>query len=154
MHCGAVSARLLHAPLAAREPESRGVGRFVMASFPLHPPVGCEQRRYLQNTQKTQAKLPDLSFFRSASPSFSLFKSAALSASFLLPLLPFQVAGGMTKDCRSVGTAGLLLPLEAIRRLRKERPVGLSGSRGSEEMGNASTRSLVGGDEAVLWCCL
>jgi len=31
---------------------------------------------------------------------------------------------------------------------------GLSGSRVSEEMGNASARSLVGRDEAVLWCCL
>ena len=40
------------------------------------------------------------------------------------------------------------------RRLRKERTAGWIGSRGSEEMGNGSARSLVGGDKAVLWCCL
>ena len=28
------------------------------------------------------------------------------------------------------------------------------GDRGSEETGNGSARSLVGGDEVVLWCCL
>jgi hypothetical protein len=58
-----------------------------MASSPLHPPVGCEQRRYLHNTQKHKQSFwfslfPDLlllpSLFRSGPfgyvfPSFFLF---------------------------------------------------------------------------------
>jgi hypothetical protein len=53
-----------------------------------------------------------------------LIQICCISASLLFPLLLFQVAGGMTKDCQSVSAAGLLLPLEAVQRLRKERPVG------------------------------
>jgi len=33
-----------------------------MASFPLHPPVGCERRRYLQNTQNATSKSVLISF--------------------------------------------------------------------------------------------
>jgi len=54
--------------------------------------------------------------FHIGSSSFSLFRSAALSTSFLFPLLLLQVA----KGCRSVGAAGLLLPLEAVRPLLGE----------------------------------
>jgi hypothetical protein len=57
-------------------------------------------------------------------PLLLFISAASLQVFFLFPLLLFQVAGGMTKDCRSVGAAGLLLPLLAVRRLRKERPAG------------------------------
>jgi len=59
-NCGAVAARLLTRGRHWRNPEN--VGRSVMASSPLHPPVGCEQRRYLQKHLKTQAKFPVLFF--------------------------------------------------------------------------------------------
>jgi hypothetical protein len=65
----------------------------------------------------------------------------------MLPRRGFSVDG-------SVGAGGTTAVGRCARRLRKERPTGQKGDRGSEEMGNDSARSLVGGDEAVLWCCL
>ena len=65
----------------------------------------------------------------------------------MLPRRGFSVDG-------SVGAGGTAAVGRCARRLRKERPTGQKGDRGSEEMGNGSARSLVGGDEAVLWCCL
>jgi hypothetical protein len=94
-----------------------------MASSPLHLPVGCGQRRYLQNTQNATSKSVLISF-SDRLLFLLLVQICRISASFLFPLLLFQVAGGMTKGCRFVGAAGLLLPLEAVRRLRKERPAG------------------------------
>jgi hypothetical protein len=113
-NCGAVAARL---PTRGRH--WRRVGS-VIASSPLHFPC-----RWRPAKTTTNATTVDFSFiiFGSASPP-SPFHIRCISASFLFPLLLFQVAGGMTKDCRSVGVAELLLPLEAVRRLRKERPAG------------------------------
>jgi hypothetical protein len=101
-------------------PQNQPAGGSVIASSPLHFPC-----RWRPAKTTTNATAVDFSFivFGSASPP-SPFHICCISASFLFPLLLFQVAGGMTKDCRSVGAAGLLLPLEAVRRLRKERPAG------------------------------
>jgi len=121
-NCGAVAACLLHTPppLAARgftrhrEIQGRGEIRdgFLPSSSSSRPWAAPLPAKH----SKTQAKLPVLSFFRSASPSFSLFKSAALSASFFASSSSVSSGRCMTKDCRSGGAAGLLLPLEAVRR--------------------------------------
>jgi hypothetical protein len=70
-----------------------------MASSPLHLPVGCGQRRYLQNTQNATSKSV-LILFSDRLLFLLLVQICCIPASFLFPLLLFQVAGGMTKGCR------------------------------------------------------
>jgi len=60
--------------------KSRERGRSVIASSFLHLPVGCEHRRYLQNTQKHNKQVC-FSF------SFFVFRSASLPSPFLDLLL-------------------------------------------------------------------
>jgi hypothetical protein len=54
----------------------------------------------------------------------------------------------------SVGAGGTAAVGRCARLLRKGRPTDQKEDRGFEEIRNGSARSLVGGDEVVLWCCL
>ena len=82
-----MAARLLHSPppLAAREPIQRAGGD-------LHLPVGCGQRRYLQNTKKKATSKSVLILFSNQLLLLPLFRSAALSLPSNLPNLEPGIA--------------------------------------------------------------
>jgi hypothetical protein len=70
-----------------------------MASFPLHLPVSCEQRRYLQNTQKCNKQVCFSFFFHCFRICFSL----QIIFLFVFPFFLFQVVGGGTKGLLANG---------------------------------------------------
>jgi len=95
--------------------------------------------------------------FQIGSFSFSLFRSAALSASFLFPLLLIQVAGGMTKGLLVNGFMSRLCSCwRPVRVLVRTRACGLLGGvlggweRGWSDLETTAMRKRVG---AVLWVC-
>ena len=142
-------ARLFHAPPPQTTPNNWWIRLDSVSSSLLHWQWGITSPAKKKKTQAKSRFFP--SFFYLISSGFSLSLGLLLSAG-CRSNRRFSVGSGAA----SVGVAEgkRAVAGRCARWLRKERTVGWIRSRGSEKMGNGSARSLVGGDKAVLWCCL